>query len=92
MSSLSKSEMNTITKIFSKADVEDFDAIAKLFNSIRDQQSRKAALNFKNGDKVAWTGKKGSMTGTIDKVMAKNAVVKTDMGNWKVSVSMLRKV
>jgi hypothetical protein len=54
--------------------------------------TNKAVL--KAGDKVSWSGRRGSMTGTIVRVKVKKAIVDAEptMQRWDIPLSMLKKV
>jgi len=89
---LSINEMNKIADLMSKASSTDMKQIANLFNSATRMKSYQAASSFNVGDKVKWSGKRGAMGGTVQKVNRKNIVVDTgSMGKWNVSASLLKK-
>jgi hypothetical protein len=52
--------------------------------------SRNAVATFGVGDRVSFVGRGGeSVFGTVEKTAIKNVTVKTDIGRWKVSGTLL---
>ena len=49
----------------------------------------KMALN--EGDKVTWTGRKGTKRGTVVSIKRKFAHVDVGIGTWRVPMNMLKK-
>ena len=68
------------------------EVVAELKAQRRRESQRKRYL-FKSGDRVTWTGRKGTFTGIIERVKQKKALVK--VGNaaysltWDVPLNML---
>lgn len=87
---LTKSEMNRVQALLLKADDDDMNMIAEMFNSTREMKTIQAARTFKVGQKVQWFGKRGPMSGTIEKINRKNIVVNTELGMWNVAATKLK--
>lgn len=74
------------------------DQVETLVGVIREQQARKRELNrcqFRRlgvGSKVKWNGRYGSSSGTLQRVMRKNAQIREDGTGmiWRVSLSLLQ--
>ena len=65
--------------------------IASMFNDARNIKVARAARSFKVGQSVSWTGRKGSMSGKVIKVLKKNIRVKTEAdGIWNVTASLVK--
>jgi len=65
--------------------------IASMFNDARNIKVARAARSFKVGHSVSWTGRKGSMSGKVIKVLKKNIRVKTEAdGIWNVTASLVK--
>ena len=69
------------------------DEINDIITMIKAKQSEfqyKAAREFAVGDKVSFENRRGSfIEGLVKKVNLKTVVVATNIGNWKVSPSLL---
>jgi len=88
---LNKSEMSKVQAMFIEASDEQMQEIAQMFNDARNLKVARAARSFNVGQNVKWTGKRGSMSGTIVKVLKKNIRVKTASdGIWNVTASLLK--
>ena len=88
---LIKSQMQHIEWMFNEASDEQMQEIANMFNDARRGKAYNAARSFKVGQRVAWYGRKGSMSGEVIKVMKKNIRVKTEAdGIWNVTASLLK--
>ena len=88
---LNTSEMNEIKMLFLKASSDDMSEIASLFNAVRRIKASQAADKFKVGQKVEWVGKRGKMSGIIEKINRKNIVVDAGTnGMWNVTATLLK--
>jgi hypothetical protein len=88
---LTTKEISKIQVLFAKADIEDFQKIADMFNTTRKMKERSIGSSFSLGQKVNWIGKRGSMTGTITKFNRKYIVVNAGQdGMWNVSPALLK--
>ena len=88
--SLTTKQMSQIQVLFAQADMKDFNKIADMFNVSRRMAERSLKADFKVGQKVTWTGKRGFQEGTITKINRKNIVVDAGSnGMWNVSPSLL---
>lgn len=88
---LNTSEMNEIKMLFLKASNEDMSEIAQLFNAVRRVKASQAADRFKVGQKVEWIGKRGPMSGIIEKVNRKNILIDAGSnGKWNVTATLLK--
>ena len=88
---LNTSEMVRIRQLFAKADGDDFNEIANMFNEARRSFAHRQARSFVKGQKVEWVGKRGLMSGVITKVNRKNVVVDAGaQGMWNVTATMLK--
>jgi hypothetical protein len=47
---------------------------------------------FQSGDRVTWSGRKGTFTGIIERVKQKKALVKVGIITWDVPLNMLNAV
>lgn len=75
-----------------KLDDSDISAVIQAVKQRQTVLSVKSAGSFNPGDKVSFSGRRGSYTGTVKKVNIKYVVVDTDQGpTYKVPGSMLRK-
>jgi putative ribosome biogenesis GTPase RsgA len=89
---LTKTEMNRLATLMSKASSEDMRTIARMYNDASAAKTRSAARSFSVGDKVKWSGKNGTQSGIVKKVNRKNIVVVTEFnGTWNVTASLLKK-
>lgn len=87
---LIKSQMQHIESMFNEASDEQMQEIAQMFNDARNLKARSAARSYSIGQKVKWNGRRGSMSGTVIKVLKKNIRVKTESdGVWNVTASLL---
>ena len=87
---LNKSQMSKIQALFVEASDEQMQEIASMFNDARNLKAHSAARSYSIGQKVKWNGRRGSMSGTIIKVLKKNIRVKTESdGVWNVTASLL---
>ena len=83
---LNKSQMSKIQALFVEASDEQMQEIARMFNDARNLKAHSAARTYSIGQKVKWNGRRGSMSGTIIKVLKKNIRVKTESdGVWNVT-------
>ena len=48
----------------------------------RRRESQRKRFLFQSGDRVTWTGRKGTFTGIIDRVKQKKALVKVGSAPW----------
>jgi hypothetical protein len=68
------------------------EVVAELKAQRRRESQRKRYL-FKSGDRVTWTGRKGTFTGIIERVKQKKALVKVGSApfamTWDVPLNML---
>ena len=88
---LDTSEMIAMQNLLGKASDEQMSEIAQMFNDARNLKVARAARSFTVGQSVKWNGKRGSMSGTVIKVMKKNVRVKTKAdGVWNVTASLLK--
>lgn len=88
---LTTKEISQIQVLFAKADIDDFQKIADMFNTTRRMKERAIGSSFSVGQQVNWIGKRGSMSGTITKINRKNIVVNAgQLGMWNVSPSLLK--
>ena len=62
--------------------------IAELKAQRRRESQRKRFL-FQSGDRVTWTGRKGTFTGIVERVKQKKALVKVGIITWDVPLNML---
>lgn len=87
---LNKSQMSKIQALFVEASDEQMQEIAQMFNDARNLKAHSAARSYSIGQKVKWNGRRGSMSGTVIKVLKKNIRVKTESdGVWNVTASLL---
>jgi|TARA_B110000483_G_scaffold243009_1_gene330837 sRNA-binding protein len=88
---LIKSEMSKLQAMLIEADSDQMSEIAEMFNDARNLKVARAARSFTVGQTVKWNGKRGSMSGTVVKVLKKNVRVSTKSdGIWNVTASLLK--
>ena len=58
----------------------------------RSAESRRKRYLFSTGDRVTWSGRKGTFEGIIERVKQKKALVKVGINTWDVPISMLQAV
>ena len=64
------------------------EVVAELKAQRRRESQRKRFL-FQSGDRVTWTGRKGTFEGIIERVKQKKALVKVGIITWDVPLNML---
>ena len=88
---LNKSQMSKVQSFLIEADADQMSEIAQMFNDARNLKVARAARSFAVGQTVKWNGKRGSMSGTVVKVLNKNVRVSTKAdGIWNVTASLLK--
>ena len=88
---LNTSEMNEMKLLMLKASDDDMNEIASLFNAVRRIKASQAADKLKVGQKVEWSGKRGKMSGIVEKINRKNVVVDAGSnGKWNVTATLLK--
>ena len=58
----------------------------------RRRESQRKRFMFQSGDRVTWTGRKGTFEGIIERVKQKKALVKVGVMTWDVPLNMLNAV
>ena len=76
--SLSESELQLINS-----------AVIARIKSIRSAEADRKRFLFAAGDRVTWTGRRGTYEGIIERVKQKKALVKVGVSTWDVPISML---
>jgi hypothetical protein len=87
---LSKTELNQISKLFSKMEGEDFRTVVSLFKQTQNSHQANLASNLSVGQKVSFTCRHGYITGTVEKINRKTVKVKTEDAMYSVSPSLLQ--
>ena len=64
------------------------EVVAELKAQRRRESQRKRFL-FQSGDRVTWTGRKGTFEGIVQRVKQKKALVKVGVMTWDVPLNML---
>ena len=64
------------------------EVVAELKAQRRRESQRKRFL-FQSGDRVTWTGRKGTFEGIVHRVKQKKALVKVGVTTWDVPLNML---
>ena len=67
------------------------EVVAELKAQRRRESQRKRFL-FQSGDRVTWTGRKGTFEGIVERVKQKKALVKVGVITWDVPLNMLNAV
>ena len=67
------------------------EVVAELKAQRRRESQRKRFL-FQSGDRVTWTGRKGTFEGIVERVKQKKALVKVGITTWDVPLNMLNAV
>ena len=67
------------------------EVVAELKAQRRRESQRKRFL-FQSGDRVTWTGRKGTFEGIVERVKQKKALVKVGVMTWDVPLNMLTAV
>jgi len=87
---LTTNEMAKLQVLMAKADLTQFDQMAEMFNTTRRMKNNAIKHTFSVGQNVKWTGRRGAMNGTIQRINKKNIVVNAgSAGMWNVSPSLL---
>tara|TARA_B100000929_G_scaffold285085_1_gene268216 strand:+ start:519 stop:782 length:264 start_codon:yes stop_codon:yes gene_type:complete len=84
--------MNTmkIMKEIAVMSNNDLNELVVAVKARRAALSRNAVATFGVGDRVSFVGRDGvTVLGTVEKTAIKNVTVKTDIGRWKVSGTLL---
>ena len=55
----------------------------------RRRESQRKRFMFQSGDRVTWSGRKGTFEGIIERVKQKKALVKVGVITWDVPLNML---
>jgi len=58
----------------------------------RRRESQRKRFLFQSGDRVTWSGRKGTFEGIIERVKQKKALVKVGVTTWDVPINMLNAV
>ena len=88
---MNSSEMIAMENFLNKATDDQMQEIARMFNDARNLKVARAARSITVGQNATWNGKRGSMSGTVIKVLKKNVRVKTKAdGVWNVTASLLK--
>ena len=58
----------------------------------RRRESQRKRFLFQSGDRVTWTGRKGTFEGIVERVKQKKALVKVGVMTWDVPLNMLNAV
>jgi hypothetical protein len=64
-------------------------AVLNELKRIRAAKSKAVKMTLNEGDKVTWTGRKGTQRGTVVSIKRKFAHVDVGSGTWRVPMSML---
>ena len=59
---------------------------------VRAAKSSAMKMSLSEGDKVTWTGRKGTKRGTVVSIKRKFAHVDVGTGTWRVPMNMLKRV
>lgn len=87
---LTKTELNQISKLFTKMGAEDFRTVARLFKDAQNSRQAAVASQLFVGQKVSFTSRRGYITGTIEKINRKTVKVKAKDAMWSVTPSLLQ--
>ena len=91
---LSKSEIQRVQALFSKASFDDMEIIAKMYNDTKRLAMAKATSEFSVGQKVYFTSSQSGekINGTIAKINRKYIIVKKNASahQYRVPSSMLK--
>jgi rRNA-processing protein FCF1 len=64
------------------------EVVAEL-KALRRRESQRKRFLFQSGDRVTWTGRKGTFEGIVERVKQKKALVKVGVVTWDVPLNML---
>ena len=64
-------------------------AVISELKAQRRRESQRKRFLFQSGDRVTWTGRKGTFTGIVERVKQKKALVKVGVITWDVPLNML---
>ena len=64
------------------------EVVAEL-KALRRRESQRKRFLFQSGDRVTWTGRKGTFEGVVERVKQKKALIKVGVMTWDVPLSML---
>jgi hypothetical protein len=68
---------------------DELNLVIEAVKFARGQNARKAARTLQIGDTVSFNGRNGYVTGKLESIKIKNAVVVSGFTRWKVPLSML---
>ena len=64
-------------------------AVISELKAQRRRESQRKRFMFQSGDRVTWSGRKGTFTGIVERVKQKKALVKVGVITWDVPLNML---
>ena len=67
-------------------------AVISELKAQRRRESQRKRFLFQSGDRVTWTGRKGTFEGIVERVKQKKALVKVGVMTWDVPLNMLEAV
>jgi hypothetical protein len=65
------------------------DAVVYEIKAVRNRTAASKRFLFSPGDRVTWTGRKGTYEGVVERVKLKKALVKVGVMTWDVPLGML---
>jgi uncharacterized protein YkvS len=72
---------------------DEINQVVEAIKLQRTYNARQTARSLMVGDVVSFTGRKGQVTGTVEKINQKTVIVNSPTaGKWKVTASMLTQV
>lgn len=89
--------MTTFTQVLSYIQTEtlsndDLNLIIEAVKYSRSRNARMAKRTLRPGDRVQFQSRGGLLTGVLNSIKIKNAVVETNVGRFRVPLSMLESV
>jgi hypothetical protein len=67
-------------------------AVVTELKAQRRRESQRKRFLFSTGDRVTWSGRKGTFEGIVERVKQKKALVKVGINTWDVPLNMLEAV
>ena len=75
---------------FTEAELLDLNSvIVDRIKALRRLSASRVGASLSVGDRVTWTGRRGTFEGLVEKINRKNAKVKVGMTTWTVPMNML---
>lgn len=85
-------DISDVEAFIMNASKEDVEAIYSALKYKHSKEIRSATSKFSVGDKVSFIGRNGTkIVGIVDRINRKTVSIKTDVGMWRVTSTLLKK-